>query len=326
MHHSLLQDWTNDDFLMLERGVISAHHGLLETGLFTDDHLIRILDNHPDSELTLSTMGDDATKFEWYEGERGGVGGSDLLRLVQQGKLWLNVRRVLDFHPELREVVDAMYDEMEARCPGFKAEDRSANLLISSNRAMVPYHVDMPVNMLWHLRGRKRVWVYPHFDFRFVSQVVLEKVCAGELSEDVPFDPAFDRYALVFDVEPGQLLTWPQLTPHRVQNLEGLCVSLSTEHKNPRAKRRINVHEANHWLRKHFGRFCKSTDVDGWKAHAKQALMRSVRIARRLLRGKPKEQFVYAKTFRIDLNAPNGIVFIADAKPVIPEELQRVPR
>ncbi len=29
--------------------------------------------------------------------------------------------------------------------------------------------------------------------------------------------------------EPGQLITWPQLTSHRVVHLEGLNVSLSTE-------------------------------------------------------------------------------------------------
>ncbi len=320
---SLLKDWTNDDFFTLERGVVLAQHGLVETGLFSDENLARILDNHPDSELTISTMGDDPTRFEWWEGDRNGVSGEQIIRLVHAGRLWLNVRRILEFDREIREAVDAMYAEMEAKAPGFKAEQRSANLLISSSTAIVPYHVDMPVNMLWHIRGRKRVWVYPHFDLRFVSQTVLEKVCAGELSEDVPYDPAFDRFALVFDVEPGQLLTWPQLTPHRVQNLGGFCVSLSTEHKNPRARRRINVHEANYWLRRNCGLFGKSVSVDGWKAHAKQALIRGVRVMRRLSVGKPKEQFAYTKVFKIDPEHPSGIRMIEGARAIIPPELQK---
>ncbi|RMF44321.1 MAG: hypothetical protein D6753_02905 [Planctomycetota bacterium] len=319
---SLLKDWTNDDFLTLERGVILAQHALAETGLFSDENLARILDNHPESELTISTMGDDPTRFDWIEGERNGASGEQIIRLVHEGKLWLNVRRILDFDREIREAVDSIYAELESRSPGFKAEQRSANLLISSSTAMVPYHVDMPVNMLWHIRGRKRVWVYPHFDLRFVSQTVLEKVCAGELSEDVPYDPAFDRFALVFDVEPGQLLTWPQLTPHRVQNLGGFCVSLSTEHKNPRARRRINVHEANYWLRRNCGRFCRSTSADDWKAYVKQALIRGIRLSRRLTAGKAKDQFVYSKAFKIDLDQPNGISMIEQAQVVIPRELQ----
>ncbi|MEM7316218.1 MAG: cupin-like domain-containing protein [Planctomycetota bacterium] len=264
-------------------------------------------------------MGDDPTKFEWIEGERNGTSGADLIQLVQQGRLWLNLRNVLKFHPQIHGAVNAMYEELESKSPGFKAQDRSANLLVSSSTAMVHYHVDMPVNMLWHIRGKKRVWVYPHFDFRFVSQPVIEKVCAGELSEDVPFDPEFDKFALTFDVEPGQLLTWPQLTPHRVQNLGGMCVSLSTEHKNPRARRRINVHEANYVLRTTFGKFFQSADPDGVYAHLKQTFNRSVRLGKKLF-GKKKEQFVYSKNFLVDPSSENGIVML-DVEQVIPELL-----
>ena len=322
MSNSFLKNWTNDDFLTLEKGVILASHGLTETGFFSNDGLAKLLDNHPDDDLTISTMGADPTKFEWIEGDRNGVTGADIIQLVQQGRLWLNLRKVLEYHPEIASAVHSMYDELQAKSPGFKAEDRSANLLISSSTAMVHYHVDMPVNMLWHIRGKKRVWVYPHFDFRFVSQPVIEKVCAGELSEDVPFDVSFDKFALVFDVEPGQLLTWPQLTPHRVQNLGGLCVSLSTEHKNARARRRINVHEANYVLRNSLGRFCKTSEVDGIAAQTKQLVARSLRLSRKLF-GKNKEQFVYAKSFKVEPSEPNGIVML-DVAADVPTELQEV--
>ncbi len=322
MTNSLLNDWTNDDFHSLEKGVILASHGLSDTGLFSDENLAKMLDNHPDRHLTISTMGEDPTKFQWIEGDRNGTSGADIIRLVQQGRLWLNLRNVLDIHPEVAKAVHSMYDELEAKSPGFKAQDRSANLLVSSSTAMVHYHVDMPVNMLWHIRGKKRVWVYPHFDYRFVSQSVIEKVCAGELSEDVPFDPSFDQFALTFDVEPGQLLTWPQLTPHRVQNLGGMCVSLSTEHKNPRARRRINVHEANYVLRNSVGKFCTSTNPDGVYAQIKQSLIRSVRLGKKFL-GKKKDQFVYSKSFQVVPSAPNGIEML-DVQTVVPEELQAV--
>ncbi|MEM9659341.1 MAG: cupin-like domain-containing protein, partial [Planctomycetota bacterium] len=189
--------------------------------------------------------------------------------------------------------------------------ERTANLLISSPTAWVPYHVDMPVNMLWHIRGKKRVWVYPHFDKRFASSEVLEKVCSGEWSEDVPYDTSFDRYALIYDAEPGQLITWPQLTPHRVRNLEGLNVSLSTEHKNARARRRINVHTGNHLLRNRFGVVCREIAVDGAAAHGKQALARAFRLAGKFI-GKQKEQFVYPKTFVVDPEAPHGYRLIDD--------------
>jgi len=250
-------------------------------------------------------MGKTKEKFDWREGDRNGVPGDELVRMVREGHLWINCRRVLDFQPAHAEVIHALLDELQDGAPHFRAEDRTANLLVSSPTAWVPYHTDMPVNMLWHIRGRKRAWVYPHFDERFASAFVLSKVCSGEWSEDVPYDPAWDKYALVFDAEPGQLITWPQLAPHRVENLEGLNVSLSTEHKNARARRRLNVHTGNHVLRRRLGINATGIDVDGFAAHFKQFLARVDRYAGKLF-GNEKQQWTYPITFVLDPSEPDG--------------------
>ena len=312
----LLVNWNQSDYDAVEEGVLVAQHGLAETGLFSDDRLAEIIDTHPPEHLSVNTMGVDPNHFDWREGKRSGESGAELLKLVRTGQLWINCRRMLDFHPEHAGAINALYDQIEANKPGFKAEQRTANLLISSPTAWVPYHVDMPVNMLWHIRGSKRVWVYPHFDLRFASGEVLEQVCSGEWSEDVPYYAEFDQYALVFDAKPGQLITWPQLAPHRVCNLAGLNVSLSTEHKNARARRRINVHTANYLVRKHFGRACSSIEVDGLTAHGKQALSRLFRYAGKFV-GKKKEQFVYPKTFVIDPDSPHGYRVLDEFKDTI---------
>jgi hypothetical protein len=305
MADSLLVDWQPQDFETLERGVIVGKHRIAETGLFTDDALAAILDSHPAEHLSINTMGKTKDKFDWREGDRNGVPGAELVQMVREGHLWINCRRMMSCQPAYAEVVNSLYDELEQNAAHFSAEDRTANLLISSPDAWVPYHVDMPVNMLWHVRGRKRVWVYPHFDKRFASGFVLEKVCYGEWSEEVPYDQDWDKYALVFDAEPGQLVTWPQLAPHRVENLEGLNVSLSTEHKNVRARRRLNVHTGNYILRKRFGKACSSIDIDGVAAHIKQFVARLDRYAGKLF-GKEKEQWTYPITFVLDPSEPDG--------------------
>ncbi len=302
---SLLIDWKQQDFATLEQGILVAQHALADSGYFSDDGLAEILDRHPDSALTLSTMGEDSNTFEWRDGDRNGVSGEQLLETVKRGHLWINCRDVLNHQPALAKLVNDVYNELEVGNSDFHAEDRTANLLISSPSAIVHYHVDMPVNMLWHLRGRKRVWVYPPFDTRFASLPVMEKVCVGEWSEDVPFQSDWDKYACVFDAEPGQLITWPQLTPHRVTNLEGLNVSLSTEHKNAGARRRLNVHQANHFLRTACHLNPTVASNEGFVAHAKQALARTVRYASKLVNQKP-QQFVYPKSFVIDPSVPRG--------------------
>ncbi len=309
MATSLLKDWTSEDYATVEHGVLLAKHRLHETGLFSDENLCRIIDSHPEKDFSINTMGHDTEKFEWREGDRNGLPAEEILRLVKDGHFWINCRKMLQNHADVRDAVNDIYDELEAKCPDFQAVDRSANLLISSPDALVHYHIDIPVNMLWHIRGRKRVWVYPHFDFRFASQEVVELVCAGELSEDVPYHPDLDDYALVFAPEPGQLLTWPQLTPHRVQNLDDLCVSLSTEHQNKRATRRMNVHRANKVLRKTFGRQPTHVAADGSLAHAKQFF---ARVMGKLQRGPRPKAYTYPVTFRLDPQAPGGYVLLDD--------------
>jgi hypothetical protein len=316
MPSSLLVNWSKQDFNTVERGVLVARHGLADSPLFTDEAIVEIIDRHPVEDLSINTMGADPNVFDWREGDRNGVPADRLLELVRNGQLWINCRKLLKHHPEIARVINSLYDEIEANNRSFQAEERSANLLISSPTAWVPYHVDMPVNMLWHIRGVKRVWVYPPFDERFASRQVLGKVCSGEWTEEIPYDRTFDRYALVFDAQPGQLITWPQLTPHRVTNLEGLNVSLSTEHKNARARRRINVHTANNLLQKRFNVSCKSVSVDGAAAHAKQAVARAFRYADKYF-GKEKQSFVYPKTFVVDPDAKYGFRLLEGAADVV---------
>ncbi|NOY43648.1 MAG: hypothetical protein GXP26_17665 [Planctomycetes bacterium] len=317
---SHLVDWTPQQFAALEEEIFVAKHNLHETGLFDDENLIKLFDLHPEVDFGINTMSTSNQTFSWREGDRNGVSSEMLLELLYRGHLWVNLRNVRTHHPDVRKAIDSIYDELEANNPNFQAQNRSANLLISSPGAIVYYHIDVPVNMLWHIRGRKRAWVYPPFDTRFSPQEVVENICAAEMVEDAPFDPSFDESAQIFDAEPGQLITWPQLTPHRVENLnDGLCISLSTEHRNPRATRRINVHLANQFLRRTFGMSCRSFEVEGVSAHAKQAVARAVRGWKKIMKSEPPKNNDYEVSFKVDPQSPQGFTLIDGAtEPVAP--------
>lgn len=129
---SLLVDWKVQDFASLEKRVLVARHALAQASLFSDEGLAKILDEHPDCALTLSTMGEDSKTFEWRDGDRNGVGGARLLETVRRGQLWINCPEILKYQPELAKLVNDLYAELEAGSRHFRAEDRSANLLISS--------------------------------------------------------------------------------------------------------------------------------------------------------------------------------------------------
>jgi hypothetical protein len=302
----LLENWTPEQAARLERTIFVAQHRLDSLGLFDDDRLAELLDRHPPKDLGINTMGvDPVNRRDWQEGRAGKLTGRDLLEAARTGRIWLNVRRVMDHHPEYAELVVALYADLERTCPGLETFNHSANLLISSPTAMVYYHLDCPVNMLWHLRGRKRVWAYP-LEAGLVSDETIEGVLCGERSEELDFRPEWDELAVVHDLEPGEMITWPQHTPHRVVNTEGLNVSLSTEHMTARAVRRNNVFLANRHFRNLLGGAWRRTELDGWRPAAKEF---ALRVARRIppLAPAAPAGYKYPVTFEVDLSAPRCV-------------------
>ena len=56
----------------------------------------------------------------------------------------------------------------------------------------------------------------------YLPQDELEKIALFGVEVDMRYDPVYDREALVFDLEPGEMLTWPLNAPHRVENYDVL--------------------------------------------------------------------------------------------------------
>jgi hypothetical protein len=302
----LLENWTPDQAARMENAIFVAQHRLQELEMFRDEHLIDTLDRHPRKDLGINTMGDDPQlHYEWQEGSASNLTAEQLFEAVSRGKIWLNLRRVMDHHAEYADVVNRLYEEVESLCPGLHTYNRSANLLISSPQAIVYYHLDCPVNMLWHIRGQKRVWAYP-LESGIVSDETIEGVLCGEKSEELEFKPEWDDLAVAYDLQPGEMATWPQHTPHRVVNTQGVNVSLSTEHMTSRAARRNNVFLANRHFRNLIGRGFRSTEIKGWAPATKEFILRVIRRLPLLAPTAPKG-YKYPVSFEVDLGAPNCV-------------------
>src|SRR5690606_19445440 len=95
--------------------------------------------------------------------------------------------------------------------------------------------------------------------------------------DDLPYRPEFDRDATAHPLLPGHMLTWPQNRPHRVENVQGLCVSLTTEHYTPDAMKKRMTYLANRYLREWLHLPTTGTALDGPAAVAKRGLFRVAR-------------------------------------------------
>jgi len=242
--------WTEDEFANFGvTGQVTSHR-YHELPLFDRDTLIDLLDAYPRRHLQAFTMGENpCLNDEWRCVDIDPTTtGDELWRAVMNGRLWLNVTHIGEHSRPFADVIASMYRDLGHHCPHLENPvPNYSTLLISSPGAQVYYHLDAEPNMLWHMRGRKRLWIYPAMDTQFVPQEFLEDIFAGEIDENFPFDPAFDAQADEYLLQPGDVASWPHNGPHRIVNVD-LNVSLATSYYTPSIYKRQYVQLANRFL------------------------------------------------------------------------------
>jgi Cupin-like domain len=300
-----LIDWRGQKFDANGMRNLSARHRLDEQTYFTDDVLVDLLDRYPRNRLQAWTMGTDPLHREdWKAVDTTGVSGEDLLAAVKAGRLWYNILRMDLFDRQYKDIVDRLYAEMSRACPELKVISAVGTLLLSSPNAQVYYHADGPPTTLFHIRGRKRMWLYPAGDTRFVSQEMMEEIFGSAMDEEVPFSLDLDQHAEVFDLGPGDMVWWPQNAPHRIENCDSLNVSLSTRYHTEESERRKLIYNSNRFLRRKLGMKSLSVKETGMGAYMKSFVYRA---CRRAGIDQKVSGYVYQTDLRVDPKAPLGL-------------------
>jgi len=302
-----MPDTIRDDFGL--RPVLSTHN-LHQNELFTDAALIELLDAYPRQHLYALTMGTDDTRTDQNRlAAHDGVSGAALLRAVKNGRLWLNVTQVHRADRRYRALISDVYAQLQIQMPDFCPESTEGTLLISSPDVLVYYHADAMPSVLWHLRGQKQICVYPALDERYMKRNDLEDIYAGVRHEYLPFDRSYDRAAVVYDLQPGQWLSWPPNAPHRVTNRSDVNVSLSTEYSTRDSRARARVYVANRFLRTRLGFQKLSAHEKGVPALIKTAVHR---VSRKMGLD-PLRLKQHTPALRVDPDAPGGVVALHGA-------------
>lgn len=228
-------------------------HALHTLPMFSDDGLIELLDTYPRDAFNTYTMRDDGTgKDSFQHVDPGTLSGEDIYRAVEAGRIWINLRRVNDHIPAYAELCDAMFGELEDQVHGLKTIKRDLGVLISSPKAEVFYHLDIPLVTLWQIRGQKDFWVYPT-GHPFAADKDVEAIVLRETEEEITYDVGFDANAIKTTLKPGMMASWPQTAPHRILNQDCVNVSLSCEYMTLPGIIHANALYANGVLRRRFG-------------------------------------------------------------------------
>src|SRR6185503_3621287 len=98
-------------------------------------------------------------------------------------------------------------------------------------------------------RGVRCVWVYPPTE-AFLPQRLIEQAVTHAATGEAPWSSGQDRSAWRFDIVLGESLAWPLYAPHRIENQEGLCVSLSLSYQTSHSRIAAGAHRANGVIRR----------------------------------------------------------------------------
>jgi hypothetical protein len=246
----LIPTWTAEQLRDFRRAPIKFAHRLPQTGLFDDAPLAALLDRYPPDLYDINLFDfDDAGQMAMRTGVRGSLPGAEVLEGVKAGRVWVQLRRVEQHYAELGEAMRAAFAGVSAQAPGFRPVQLNAQLILSAPQAKVPFHADAPGVILFHMRGRKRLWVYPA-DETHMPERGMEAIMLKQQTEDLPYSREMDAAAQVFDLEPGTALTWPLHAPHRVENIDGFNVSLSVDYQTWDTRVTNGAYYANGVLRR----------------------------------------------------------------------------
>lgn len=288
---------------------VRLRHTLAQHEMFSDDGIAELIDSLPAERLAINTMAPDGHRLEsWGYCDRAGQKGKVILALVKSGRLWINMTKLDTVDRRFARLLEQMFDEFQGYMPDFKTFKHSIGLLVSSPKAQVFYHADVPGQALWQLRGKKRIYIYPA-DLPFLQPREIENVVRAITEEEVTYQPWYDEYAEIHDLEAGDMLHWKLNGPHRVTNLGTVNVSMTTEHWTTDVRRSYAMNYGNGVLRS-LGYEPRSRSTDGLAFWGKVALTAAWRTSG--LHG--QKSFARKFKYRIDPAREGGLAQV-EAQP-----------
>ncbi|WP_342359512.1 hypothetical protein [Terrarubrum flagellatum] len=305
-----MSDWKPQNGLVWGEAPQRLAHRLHQHELFSDAALARLIEIYPRENYSLVEWGEQGrARSDYREGELGGLSGAEVIDAIARSRVWINLRNAPAVDKRYGELLDEIFAEFSARMPGFDTLSRTMGILISSPNSRTVYHADLPGQSLWQIRGRKRVYVYPPAA-PFLRPEHVEGIALTGVEMNMPYEPWYDDYASVYDLDPGQMLHWQLNAPHRVDNHDCLNVSMTLEYFTDEIRRTHMVTMANGIMRAKLGLNPRSRSISGpsfWTKAVLQKALRNTKMVKRENKARRKP------TFRLDPTRPGAVIDLPKA-------------
>jgi hypothetical protein len=174
---------------------------------------------------------------------------SEVIRNIESCNAWMVLKRV-DLVPEYKELLEAFIADLftAAGLSDQSYSDLEGFIFVSSANSTTPFHADPEENVLAHIKGRKFFHVWESRDGTFISEEGMELSPSNYRNQH--YDVAFEEQAQVFDLEPGDALHVPYMSPHWVRTGDEFAISMAMTWKTPEVTRVNKIRFMNGTLRR----------------------------------------------------------------------------
>ena len=231
-------------------GPYRIRHALSDETLLSLDALAQLAAALPGDQVEYNG-GDIAPGAAVEDIPRIDMGAAEIVRRIETARAWMVLKRV-ETVPAYRALVQRALDDAarqrghrSARDAGFT--NMEGFIFVSSANATTPFHFDAEDNFFVQIRGDKQFRVFDNRDGALVPDAELELSPAKH--RNLPYDPAFEARAQVFDMREGDGLFVPYLWPHWVRTGDDYSISMAITWKSPEIARRNRLLSANAMLR-----------------------------------------------------------------------------
>lgn len=284
----------NDDVFRahFNRKPFFLDHDLVGHPLFELERLVQLAHSLPPAHTEFN-VGNLPVNQQLAAPDANGLSVEETIRRIEEDGSYLIIKWAEE-DPEYRALLDELMDQIQALseplAPGMYK--RACFIFLSSPHAVAPFHVDHEYNFLLQVRGTKTVHMWDPNDRFLVSDRQLEEHYTDFKFRYLPHKEEFDVTAWKCELTPGKGLHFPVVAPHYVRNGDRACLSFSITFRSEHSLRRELIYQTNARMRR-LGLKPAEYGTNPMEDAAKLAAARTVRAARRLFGGRPREDRHY---------------------------------
>lgn len=235
-----------------EASIVKAPHNLSLSPDLDSKGLAALIDQTADEDLMICIAPletEDTANLPRVE--RAGRTGEDILKLCETHRAWIAISNVHNQDGVYASLIEKLALDLKKQTK-LKLNRVRVVIQICSAGVKIPYHCDFQDHSLWQITGEQTAYIYPR-GTDYLSEADLDHQALGQFFSYENADKPDMRSTCHVNLPAGDMISWPFMSPHRIQNGDSVSVALQLEYMTLQSWRKYLGLKLKAILRKKLG-------------------------------------------------------------------------